>query len=174
MASMSAEDRIVCVEMSTDRRGDGFLSDIRMTSSMDQSPLMTSRQFFFGLANNLHRAIKRNDLFVGHDCQCSQRQETRDVFSERGVWKYRWSHGSVACRTSSEQAPINRRGTSDWYEIRSGPAFGELNSAVSPPVDSTFSEYRRLPRSQLGALRVCVSVTIAETAPRTGAFIRPL
>lgn len=140
MASMSAEDRIVCVEMSTDSRGDGFLSDIRMTGSMDQSPLMTSRQFFFGLANNLHRAIKRNDLFVGHDCQCSQRQETRDVFSERGVSEYRWSRGSVACRTSSEQAPINRRRTPDRYEIRSAPFSASRILPCSPGIDRTSAE----------------------------------
>jgi hypothetical protein len=48
---------------------------------------MTSRQFFFGLVNNLHRAIKRKDLFVGHDCQCSQRQESRDVAFR--VWRLR-------------------------------------------------------------------------------------
>ena len=67
VASMSTEYRIMCVEMSTDGRGDGFLSDISMAGTMNQSSLMTSRQFFFGLANNLHRAIKRNELFVGHD-----------------------------------------------------------------------------------------------------------
>ena len=52
-----------------------------MTSAMDQSSLMTSRQFLFGLANNLHDAIEGEDLFVGHDCQCSQRQEIQDVDS---------------------------------------------------------------------------------------------
>jgi hypothetical protein len=59
VTSMSTEDGIFRIQMSTDGRGDGFLSDIRMTSSMNQSSLMTSRQFFFGLANDLHGAIKR-------------------------------------------------------------------------------------------------------------------
>jgi hypothetical protein len=140
---------------------------------------MTSRQFFFGLANNLHRAIKRNDLFVGHDCQCSQRQETRDVFSERGV-------SEIQVESEKRSVPPVIRASADKSTWKSGlvsnsigPHFGELNSAVSPPLDRTTSEYRRLPRYQLAryqpwALRVCVSVTIAETAPSTGASIRPL
>ena len=58
VSSMSAKNRIVGIEMSTHSGRDGFLSDISMTSPMNQAPLMTSSQFFFGLANDLHRAIK--------------------------------------------------------------------------------------------------------------------
>ena len=52
-----------------------------MTGTMNQSSLMTSSQFLFGLANNLHRAIKRKNLFVGHSFQCIQRLEIFDASS---------------------------------------------------------------------------------------------
>ena len=81
MASVSTKDRIFCSQVSTDRGRDSFLPNVSMTGPVNQSSLMTSSQLLFGLANNLHRAIKRKDLFVGHDDQCIQRQEILDVSS---------------------------------------------------------------------------------------------
>lgn len=40
---------------------------------------MTSSQLLFGLANNLHRAIKRKDLFVGHVYRWIQQREIREI-----------------------------------------------------------------------------------------------
>ena len=79
MATMSTEDGVFGIQVSADSRGDCLLSDVSMTGSMNQSSLMTASQLLFGLANNLHRTIKRKNLFVGHVCGWMQQQEVRGI-----------------------------------------------------------------------------------------------
>ena len=79
VASVSTKDRIFCSQVSTDRCRDSFLPNVSMTGPVNQSSLMTSSQLLFGLANNLHRAIKRKDLFVGHVCRWIQQREIREI-----------------------------------------------------------------------------------------------
>lgn len=79
MASVSTKDRIFCSQVSTDRGRDSFLPNVSMTGPVNQSSLMTSSQLLFGLANNLHRTIKRKDLFVGHVCRWIQQREIRGI-----------------------------------------------------------------------------------------------
>ena len=54
MTSVSAEDRIFHTQVIEYARGDGFLSDIGMTGSVDEPSLMTPGKFLFGVPNNEH------------------------------------------------------------------------------------------------------------------------
>ena len=63
---MRAENGVSFREMETNTCCDRFLPDIRVTRAMDESPLMTSREFLFGVPDNEHRSVKREDLIVGH------------------------------------------------------------------------------------------------------------
>ncbi len=58
MPAMRAEDRIVVREMRADTRRNGFLANIRVTRAEYESALMATRQFLFGLSNDLHRPIE--------------------------------------------------------------------------------------------------------------------
>ena len=66
MAAMRAEDRIVVREMCADARRNGFLADIRMTRAEDQTTLMTTREFLFGLSDDLHRPVQSKGLVLCH------------------------------------------------------------------------------------------------------------
>jgi hypothetical protein len=62
--------------MRTDRAGDRFFTDIRMTSSVNQPPLMTASQFFFRQSNDLHLPVKAKaslrDIVIRHqECNSS-------------------------------------------------------------------------------------------------------
>ena len=52
--------------MSTDSGGDGFLSDVCVTGSVDKASLVAPSQFFFGVPNNQHGAKERGQMFVRH------------------------------------------------------------------------------------------------------------
>ena len=64
MSAMSGEDRIVLRQMSTDTGRNRLLANIRVTRSVDEAALMTAREFFFRLPNDLHRPIEGEDSFV--------------------------------------------------------------------------------------------------------------
>ena len=66
VTSMCAEDGVSFCQMEANAGCDRFLPDIRVTRAMDKSSLMTSREFLFGVPDNEHRSIKREDLIVGH------------------------------------------------------------------------------------------------------------
>jgi hypothetical protein len=42
----------------------GLLPDVRVTRTMDQSSLVTPREFFFRLPDYLHGSIEGKDMFV--------------------------------------------------------------------------------------------------------------
>lgn len=66
MASMSTKDRVSRIQMSTDSGCDGFLSNVRVTGSVDQASLVAPSQFFFGVPNDQHGAKERGQMFVRH------------------------------------------------------------------------------------------------------------
>lgn len=66
VASMRAEDGVRFRQMKTNACCDRFLPNVRVTRAMDKSSLMTSREFLFGVPDNEHRSVKREDLIVGH------------------------------------------------------------------------------------------------------------
>ena len=64
MAAVRGEDRISVGQMSADTRRNCLLADVGVACAVDQPALMTAREFFFGLTNDLHRPIESEDLFV--------------------------------------------------------------------------------------------------------------
>jgi hypothetical protein len=71
MPSMGAEYRIAGCQMGTNPGGDRLLSDVGMACPVDQPALMAPREFFFGLTDDLHRAVQIDDLLVldtAHTC----------------------------------------------------------------------------------------------------------
>ena len=67
MPPMSAEDDIRWSQMSRNTGGDGFFPDIRMAGAVDETSLMASSQFLFGLSNRLHDTIKRLNDVTGRE-----------------------------------------------------------------------------------------------------------
>jgi hypothetical protein len=57
MSAVSAEDDIVLPQMSTNRAGDRFFADVRMTGTVNQPALMAASQFLFRLTDHLHRSV---------------------------------------------------------------------------------------------------------------------
>jgi calcineurin-like phosphoesterase len=65
MAAVGTEDAVAVIEMEADTGGDGFLSDIGVTGSVNQPLLVAPCEFFFSLTNQLHGAVERENL-IGH------------------------------------------------------------------------------------------------------------
>ena len=58
MTAMRAEDRIRFTQMCAHTRGDGFLADIGVTGSVDESALMRFRESFLHHADREHGAVE--------------------------------------------------------------------------------------------------------------------
>jgi hypothetical protein len=58
VATMGTEDGVIAVQMSAHAGCDCLLANISMTRTMDQASLVGTGQFFFRLADDLHRAIE--------------------------------------------------------------------------------------------------------------------
>ena len=56
VASMGTKDRIFRIQMSTNAGRDGFLPNVGVTGSVDESSLVAPSQFFFGVPNDQHGA----------------------------------------------------------------------------------------------------------------------
>ena len=58
MSTMCGEDRIVFLKMRANSSRNGFLTYVGMAGTMDQSALVTPREFLFRLPDDLHGAIE--------------------------------------------------------------------------------------------------------------------
>lgn len=58
VSAMRAEDRIDRSEMRADAGRDGLLTDVRVAGPVDETALMTARQFLFRLTDDEHRAVE--------------------------------------------------------------------------------------------------------------------
>jgi hypothetical protein len=65
VAPVGAEDAVAMIEVEADTRSNSFLTDICVAGSVDQALLVAAGEFFFGLANQLHSAVERQNL-IGH------------------------------------------------------------------------------------------------------------
>jgi hypothetical protein len=61
VTSMRTENRVAFGQMGTYPRSDRFLANVGVASAVDQAALVATRQFLFGLAYDLHRAIQIED-----------------------------------------------------------------------------------------------------------------
>ena len=66
MPAMRAKDRIVYRQVRTHGRRDCLLANVGVTRAQNQPALMTPREFFFRLPDDLHRAVKAKRLVVGY------------------------------------------------------------------------------------------------------------
>jgi hypothetical protein len=62
MSPVRAENRIVRAEMGADADGNGFLSDVGVTGTVNQATLMRPDQLLFASANEQHTAIQQEQL----------------------------------------------------------------------------------------------------------------
>ena len=68
VAAMRAEDRIGFRQVRTNSRRNRFLPDIRMTGTVNESPLMTACELLLRVPDDEHCAIEGNNLIIGHAC----------------------------------------------------------------------------------------------------------
>ncbi len=57
MSAMCREDWITRGQMRADSGCDRFLTNIRVTGTVNESTLVTPRELFFRLPNDLHRVV---------------------------------------------------------------------------------------------------------------------
>ena len=58
MSPVCTEDNVLLIQVSTDARGDGFLTHISVAGSMNKPSLITASELFFRLPYDLHRSVK--------------------------------------------------------------------------------------------------------------------
>jgi len=96
-----AEDDIVGFEMSTHPAGDCLFADIRVTGPVNQPALMTPRQFFLALTDQLHCSIQvQRGLAVGECAGFSCHEWTRKS-RQSPVSRWTLCRESIARRASA-------------------------------------------------------------------------
>jgi hypothetical protein len=64
MTAVRAEDGVLRAQMSTDASGNGLLTDVGMTSAMDQAALMRFGQLLLTAANEEHGPVQTQEAIV--------------------------------------------------------------------------------------------------------------
>src|SRR5579875_617382 len=68
VAAMRAENSVLRSQMSADPRRNGLLTDVSMTSAVNQAALMRFRQLFLTAANKEHGPVQTQEaVLVGRD-----------------------------------------------------------------------------------------------------------
>lgn len=89
VSTMGTEDAVAVSEVEADTGGDGFLTDVGVAGSVDESLLVAAGEFFFGLADPLHGAVERENL-AGHGREPLESAAGAGVRVRRGRWRGRY------------------------------------------------------------------------------------
>ncbi len=66
VSTMRAEDDAAFRQRSTHGRRDRLFADVGVTRAEHEALLMAACEFFFRLPDDLHRAVQRKQLVIGH------------------------------------------------------------------------------------------------------------